>query len=291
MPGKINLALQVGPRRDDGYHDLATVFQAVSVYDDVTAIPATGISVVTSGEGTDDVPADRTNLAYRAAQLLADRSDGVGGVALEISKTIPVAGGMAGGSADAAATLVACDALWGTELDRADLSALGAKLGSDVPFLLRGGTALGTGRGEILTDVLARGTYHWIIAVADGGLSTPDVYRAFDELGAPTGPGPDLVLAALRSGDPVDLAAALTNDLQSAALSLRPALRRTLEAGREIGALASIVSGSGPTVAMLARNQSHATTIAAELAGMGVCRTVRRAHGPVSGARIADRAR
>lgn len=290
VPAKINLALQIGPSRPDGYHELATVFQAVSLYDEVTATPATGISVRTVGDDSAEVPDDRTNLAYRAAQLLADEIDTVSGVgvSLEIAKGIPVAGGMAGGSADAAGALVACDALWGTERDRTELSRIASGLGSDVPFLLRGGTALGTGRGEVLADVLARGTYHWVIAVADGGLSTPEVYRAFDELGAPTGPGPDAVLAALRSGDPVDLAHALTNDLQAAALALRPGLRRTLDAGREVGALASIVSGSGPTVVLLARNQSHATTVAAELAGMGVCRTVRLAHGPVAGARIVD---
>jgi 4-diphosphocytidyl-2-C-methyl-D-erythritol kinase len=290
VPAKINLALQVGPTRSDGFHELATVFQAVSLYDEVTATPANGISVRTTGDDSASVPDDSTNLAYRAAQLLATElgtANGVG-VVLDILKGIPVAGGMAGGSADAAAALVACDALWGTERDRSELSLIAAMLGSDVPFLLRGGTVLGTGRGEVLVDVLARGTYHWVLALADGGLSTPAVYRAFDELGAKTGPGPAPVLAALRSGNPADLAAALSNDLQAAAISLRPALRRTLDAGREVGALAAVVSGSGPTVAMLARNQSHATTIAAELAGMDVCKTVRRAHGPVAGARLVD---
>lgn len=290
VPAKINLALQVGPARADGYHELATVFQAVSLYDEVTATPATGISVRTSGEGSETVPDDQSNLAYRAAQLLAaemETASGVG-VALEIVKGIPVAGGMAGGSADAAAALVACDALWGTERDRGELSRLAGALGSDVPFLLRGGTALGTGRGEVLADVLSRGTYHWVLALADGGLSTPAVYQAFDELGAHTGPGPAPVLAALRTGDPTDLAEVLSNDLQAAAVSLRPSLRRTLEAGREVGALAAIVSGSGPTVALLARHQAHATTMAAELAGLGVCKSVRRAHGPVAGARIVD---
>jgi len=296
VPAKINLALHVGPTRPDGYHELATVFQAVSLYDEVTATPANGISVRTTGADADAVaavPDDATNLAYRAAQLLAEDTGSLSsvGVALDIVKGIPVAGGMAGGSADAAAALVACDALWGTERDRSELSRIASRLGSDVPFLLRGGTALGTGRGEILADVLARGTYHWVLALADGGLSTPAVYRAFDELGGTSGPGVEPVLAALRTGDPVDLAGALSNDLQAAAVSLRPALRRTLDAGREAGALASIVSGSGPTVAMLTRSQSHATKLAAEIAGMGVCRTVRRAFGPVAGARLVDPSR
>lgn len=289
VPAKINLALQVGPRRADGYHGLATVFQAVSLYDDVTATPATSFSVTVTGEGADQVPTGPENLAYRAAQLLSERADALGGVALDITKGIPVAGGMAGGSADAAAALVACDALWGSDSERSELAELAALLGSDVPFLLRGGTALGAGRGEVLSDVLARGTYHWVLAIADGGLSTPAVYAAFDELGARTGPGPELVLAALRSGRAEVLAQALNNDLQPAAISLRPSLRRVLEAGAEIGALAGIVSGSGPTTAFLAGDAQHATRLAAELSGLGVARAVRTAYGPVHGARITER--
>ncbi|HVV30620.1 MAG TPA: 4-(cytidine 5'-diphospho)-2-C-methyl-D-erythritol kinase [Mycobacteriales bacterium] len=288
VPAKINLALQVGQLRPDGYHDLATVFQAVSLYDEVTATPATGISVAVAGEGADTVPSGPENIAYRAAQALAADVDAPGGVALEIAKGIPVAGGMAGGSADAAGTLVACDALWGTNCDRGELTALAARLGSDVPFLLRGGTALGTSRGEILADVLARGTYHWVLALADGGLSTPEVYAAFDRLGSATGPGPDGVLAALRTGRAEDLAEVLVNDLQPAAISLRPSLSRVLDAGADIGALGGVVSGSGPTVALLASSAEHAAGLAAQLAGLGVCRTVRRAYGPVAGARVVD---
>jgi 4-diphosphocytidyl-2-C-methyl-D-erythritol kinase len=278
----------VGERRADGYHELATIFQAVSLYDDVTATPATGISVTVSGDSASEVPTGAGNLAYRAAQLLAGRAGALGGVALDIVKGIPVAGGMAGGSADAAAALVACDALWGSDSDRSELSELALILGSDVPFLLRGGTALGTGRGEVLTDVLTRGTYHWVLALADGGLATPDVYGAFDALGGKTGPGPEPVLAALRSGRPEDLAEVLSNDLQAAAISLRPALRRVLDAGVDIGALAGVVSGSGPTIAFLARDAPHATRLAAELAGLGVARAVRKAHGPVHGARVTE---
>lgn len=288
VPAKINLCLQVGERRPDGYHELATVFQAVSLYDDVTATPATGISVTVSGDSAGEVPTGPENLAYRAAQLLAGRAAALGGVALDIVKGIPVAGGMAGGSADAAAALVACDALWGSDRDRTELSELALMLGSDVPFLLRGGTALGTGRGEVLTDVLTRGTYHWVLALADGGLATPAVYQAFDELGGTTGPGPEPVLAALRSGRAENLADALTNDLQPAAISLRPTLRRVLDSGIEIGALAGIVSGSGPTIAFLARDAPHATRLAAELSGLGVARAVRKAHGPVHGARVTE---
>jgi 4-diphosphocytidyl-2-C-methyl-D-erythritol kinase len=315
-PAKVNLHLGVGARRDDGYHSVVTVLQAVSLYDDVTATRAgdgsggsLAVTVTVSGEGAAAgagdvaaVPKDTDNLAARAAALLADHSgidaDGGPGAAgalhLALAKAIPVAAGMAGGSADAAAALVACDALWGTGLDRAELAGLAARLGSDVPFPLAGGTALGTGRGERLAPVLARGEFHWVFALADGGLSTPAVYAEFDRRNddphrEPT--PPDAVLAALRSGEPAELGRALTNDLQPAALRLRPALRRVLDTGLDLGAIGAIVSGSGPTCAFLTRGASDSVSLAASLAGMGVCRAVRRAHGPVVGARVVEAAR
>ncbi len=284
--GKVNLALQVGARRADGFHELATVLQSVSLADEVTASPATGVGVVVHGEGAASVPTGPTNLAARAAVALAARAGVPADVHLEISKGIPVAGGMAGGSADAAAALVACDALWGTGCDRGELLALGASLGSDVPFCLHGGTQYGVGRGELLSDALARGTYHWVFAIAAEGLATPSVYAAFDDLGTHTGPPPDAVLAALRAGDAAALGAVLTNDLQPAALRLMPALRRTLDAGLDLGALGAVVSGSGPTVAMLCADRGQQSRLAAELAGLGLCRAVRAATGPAGGARI-----
>ncbi|HEX7354200.1 MAG TPA: 4-(cytidine 5'-diphospho)-2-C-methyl-D-erythritol kinase [Mycobacteriales bacterium] len=283
---KINLALQVQPKGPDGYHELHTVFQSVSLHDEVTASPAVGLGVHVRGDGAGSVPADRSNLAARAALLLAEHAGVRCDVRLEIVKGIPVAGGMAGGSADAAAALVACDALWGTGCDRHELAGLAAQVGSDVPFALHGGTSLGTGRGQVLSEVLARGTYHWVVAVAGTGLSTPAVYAAFDDLGARTGPPPDAVIAALRGGDAEALGKALSNDLEPAAVSLLPSLRRTLESGRELGALGAIVSGSGPTVVLLCRDRRHQTRLAAAVAGEGVCRSVRTAHGPVPGARI-----
>ena len=288
-PAKINLMLQVGRRRSDGYHELATVFHALSLYDEVTATPATSLRISVAGEDADRVPADETNLAHRAAAALRAHAATAVAAALEIRKAIPVAGGMAGGSADAAAALVACDALWGTEVGREELSGLAAGLGSDVAFALRGGTALGTGRGEVLTDVLGRGSYHWVLALADGGgLSTPEVYATFDRLGIRSGPGPEAVLAALRADDVDALGAALHNDLQPAAVAMRPGLRKALEAAADIGAAGALVSGSGPSVALLARSRQHARDLAAELAGMGVCRAVRVARGPVAGARIVE---
>jgi 4-diphosphocytidyl-2-C-methyl-D-erythritol kinase len=238
------------------------------------------------------VPADRTNLVWRAAELLAEHAGVRPEAALRIDKAIPAAAGLAGGSADAAAALVALDAFWGTRAGRDALSGLAARLGSDVPFSLHGGVALGSGRGELLSPVLARRPWHWVLGVAAEGLATRSVYAELDrmrESGRAPRPrlgNPDGVLAALRSGPPGALAAALRNDLQPPALSLRPDLRRALRAAEEAGAHAAVVSGSGPTVAALAADQEDAVRLAARLAGAGVFRTVRTAHGPVTGARL-----
>ncbi len=289
-PAKLNLHLRVGELRSDGFHDITTVYQALSLFDEITASPAATLSVSVRGEGAGEVPLDAGNLAVRAAVALADKTGCEPAARLTISKAIPVAAGLAGGSADAAAALIACDALWGTALDRATMLELAAGLGSDVPFALTGGTALGTGRGELLSPVLAAGRWHWVLAVADGGLSTPDVYRELDRQRDRDGPAAsypfDRLVNALRSKDPVALGPALSNDLQAAALALRPDLRRTLTAGADLGALGCVVSGSGPTCAFLAASADDAIRLAAELAGADVCRTVRVAGGPVPGARI-----
>ncbi|MFD9729900.1 4-(cytidine 5'-diphospho)-2-C-methyl-D-erythritol kinase, partial [Streptomyces sp. NPDC059072] len=257
VPAKVNVQLAVGAARPDGFHDLANVFLAVSLFDEVTAAPADSLTVGCTGPDADQVPLDRTNLAARAAEILAARHGISPSVHLHIAKNIPVAGGMAGGSADGAAALVACDALWGLNTPRAELLDICAELGSDVPFSLVGGAALGTGRGELLTPVEA-GTFHWVFAVADGGLSTPAVFREFDRLAEgreiPEPVASPALLAALASGDPDALAGALSNDLQPAALSLRPSLAATLGAGVDAGALAALVSGSGPTTAFLVRD-------------------------------------
>ena len=289
-PAKVNLHLSVGARRPDGYHDLTTVFQAIGLCDELTVTRSTGLTVRVEGDSAAQVPVDDTNLAVRAVRALADRTGVAPDVDLLLVKGIPVAGGCAGGSADAAAALVACDALWGLGLARDELSEVAAGLGSDVPFSLHGGTALGTGRGERLTPVLGAGTYSWVLALADGGLSTPAVYDELDRQ-RDTGPvsvvsDPSEVLAALRQGSAEALGKALSNDLQPAALALKPELRRLLAAGEELGALGGVVSGSGPTVAFLARDDGHATALAAALSGQGVCRTVRVAEGPVPGARV-----
>lgn len=290
VPGKVNLYLAVGDRREDGYHELTTVFQAVSLIDEVTVRNADVLSLELVGEGADTLPADERNLAWRAAELMAEHVGRAPDVSILIDKTIPVAGGMAGGSADAAAVLVAMNSLWELGVPRRDLRMLAAQLGSDVPFALHGGTALGTGRGEELATVLSRNTFHWVLGFADVGLSTPAVFAELDRLRAAGDPPrlaePGPVLAALAAGDPAGLAPLLGNEMQAAAVSLQPALRRALRAGVESGALAGLVSGSGPTCAFLCASASSAVDVGAQLAGAGVCRTVRVASGPVPGARV-----
>ncbi|MGI5426379.1 4-(cytidine 5'-diphospho)-2-C-methyl-D-erythritol kinase [Streptomyces sp. CA-179760] len=291
VPAKVNVQLAVGTARPDGFHPLANVFLAVSLYDEVTVTPADELRVTCEGPDADLVPLDRTNLAARAAEALAARYGRSPDVHVHIAKDIPVAGGMAGGSADGAAALVACDALWETGASRDELLDICAELGSDVPFSLVGGAALGIGRGEQLTSLETGGAFHWVFAMAERGLSTPAVFREFDRLGEGTDiPEPvasQELLAALAKGDPDALAAAVSNDLQPAALSLYPDLAGTLATGRAAGALAALVSGSGPTTAFLVRDPESAAAVAQALLSSGTCRTVRTASGPTPGATVA----
>ncbi|MEU8648441.1 4-(cytidine 5'-diphospho)-2-C-methyl-D-erythritol kinase [Streptomyces sp. NPDC048737] len=290
VPAKVNVQLAVGAARADGFHDLANVFLAVGLYDEVTVTPADELRVTCEGPGAAQVPLDRTNLAARAAIALAERHGRTPDVHLHIAKDIPVAGGMAGGSADGAGALLACDALWGTGASRGELLEICAELGSDVPFSLVGGAALGTGRGEKLTAVETGGTFHWVFAMAERGLSTPAVFREFDRLAE----GRDIpepvasrdLLDALAKGDADALAATVSNDLQPVALSLFPELADTLAAGEAAGALTGLVSGSGPTTAFLARDAEAAEGIAGALRASGTCRDVRTASGPVPGATV-----
>ncbi|MEV5102679.1 4-(cytidine 5'-diphospho)-2-C-methyl-D-erythritol kinase [Streptomyces massasporeus] len=291
VPAKVNVQLAVGAARPDGFHDLANVFLAVGLYDEIAVTPADELRVTCDGPDADQVPLDRTNLAARAAIALAERYGRSPDVHIHIAKDIPVAGGMAGGSADGAGALVACDALWGTGASRDELLEICAELGSDVPFSLVGGAALGIGRGERLTPLEVGGSFHWVFAMAGRGLSTPAVFREFDRLGEGTDiPEPVAsgeLLAALAKGDPDALAAAVSNDLQPAALSLFPELAGTLAAGRAAGALAALVSGSGPTTAFLVRDPESAAAVAQALVSSGTCRTVRTASGPAPGATVA----
>ena len=293
VPAKVNLQLSVGPRESDGYHNLVTVFQAVSIFDEITLSKShegSGVTIAVTGDQTHGVPEDGSNLAVKAAELIAEKFGFAADVHIEVKKSIPVAGGMAGGSADAAATLVGMDALFKLEATREELLALGSELGSDVPFLILGGTAIGTGRGDQLTAALSRGTYHWVFALSTVGLSTPSVYsecdrmRAEREIAAPK--VSDLLMQALLSADPEAVGQSLLNDLQSAACSLRPALTLILEVGRDYGALGAIVSGSGPTVAFLVANEEAGLDLAVALTASGVVGSVARATGPVPGARV-----
>jgi 4-diphosphocytidyl-2-C-methyl-D-erythritol kinase len=292
VPAKINLALKVGAPRADGYHPLATVYQAVSLYDEVQAswAEADEFQVTVSGEGADEVPRDGSNLAIRAARLLAHSYGGRDslGAHLLIKKSIPVAGGLAGGSANGAAALLACAVLWDLDVSQERLSTLAGELGSDVPFALLGGTAVGSGRGEQVAPALARGTYHWVLAFGYSGLSTAAVYRHFDQLNPHAAPPriPADLMNALRSGDPRLLAAALSNDLQPAALDLQPRLRTVLQTGLEYGALGALISGSGPTCAFLTESELTAVNLSVSLSAEGLCRAVRCATGPVMGARV-----
>jgi 4-diphosphocytidyl-2-C-methyl-D-erythritol kinase len=297
VPAKINLSLGVGPVRKDGFHQLATVYQALDVHDEVRATLIEesdeieiSVHLESSSAESSEIPEGKDNLAVRAAHALQEAMGVEMGARLAIRKVIPVAGGMAGGSADAAAALVACNAIWGTGLGRDELSELAADIGSDVPFLLHGGTAMGGGRGENISPILGRGSYYWAVAVSDQGLSTPAVYAEFDRLAAgrevPQPSVPEDLLAALRAGDPGALGDALSNDLESAALSLRPDLRDVLAIGAGAGALGAIVSGSGPTCLFLAHDESHRLDLAVALASSGVCADVIQARGPVPGAHL-----
>ncbi|WP_295012040.1 4-(cytidine 5'-diphospho)-2-C-methyl-D-erythritol kinase [uncultured Microbacterium sp.] len=304
-PGKVNLFLGVDAPDEDGYHPLSTVFQAVSLYEDVVATPADDVTVSVSGVADPStVPLDDRNLALRAAKLLAVATGFDGGVHLELHKTVPVAGGMGGGSADAAAALLACNELWRTGLSHERLHALAARLGADVPFALMGGTAVGSGRGDVLTPALSRGRYEWVLLVDDEGLSTPAVYRAFDEIAAedrassdeaelararridPVQVPPEF-FEALLSGDALRLGGHLRNQLEAGSFRLRPALESTLErlAADVVG---GIVSGSGPTLALLCDTAESADALAERLRGEG--RTALRAHGPVRGAHVVSAA-
>ena len=295
VPAKLNLQLAVGPRRADGYHDLVTVFHAVSLYDEVTVAPGDTDEVSVSGEGAASVPADGDNLALRAVRALREALPGGGGsgigdpVTVTIRKRIPVAAGLAGGSADAAAALVACNEMWDAGLTHQQLCDVAADVGSDVAFAVLGGTVVGRGRGEELTPALVPSKkYHWVLAFADAKLATPEVYGTLDRI-RPRAAAPELdagLMAALRAGDPSRVGKALSNDLQQAALTMCPSLRKTLAAGTELGALGAQVSGSGPTCMFLARNAERALALAAGLSGAGVCRSVATATGPVPGATV-----
>lgn len=295
VPAKVNLQLSVGPRESDGFHQLVTVFQAISIFDDVTikiGEQGSGIDISISGDQIHGVPTDASNLVAKAVELIAKKFEIDIDVGIEIKKSIPVAGGMAGGSADAAAAIVAIDELFDLKMTREEMHEIASQLGSDVPFLLSGGTAIGQGRGDQLTAALSRGTYHWVLALSSVGLSTPAVYGECDRLRQGLDISEpqisDALMQALLSADPSAVGKLLVNDLQPAACSLRPALRLILDVGQEYGALGAIVSGSGPTVAFLVSDEEHGLDLAVALSASGVVGSVTRAYGPVHGAKVIE---
>ena len=295
VPAKVNLQLSVGPLGSDGFHEVTTVFQAISLFDDVTVATADkgdGIKISITGQTSGGVPADNSNLAVKAAQLMIKNYDLPEDLAIKLKKEIPVAGGMAGGSADAAGVIVGLDSLFELGLSRDVMESVGSKIGSDVPFSICGGVAIGTGRGDQITPALAKGSYNWVLALSGQGLATPSVYQECDRLREGLSIAPPVVseplMQALRAGDAKALGKALTNELQPAACSLRPALRLVLDVGVDYGALGGIVSGSGPTVAFLVSDDEHAMDLTVALSSSGVVSSVVRASGPTNGARIIE---
>ena len=295
VPAKVNLQLSVGPLGADGFHEVTTVFQAISLFDDVTVATADkgdGIKISITGQTSGGVPADNSNLAVKAAQLMIKNYDLPEDLVIKLKKEIPVAGGMAGGSADAAGVIVGLDSLFELGLSRDVMESVGSKIGSDVPFSICGGVAIGTGRGDQITPALAKGSYNWVLALSGQGLATPSVYQECDRLREGLSIAPPVVseplMQALRAGDAKALGKALTNELQPAACSLRPALRLILDVGVDYGALGGIVSGSGPTVAFLVSDDEHAMDLTVALSSSGVVSSVVRASGPTNGARIIE---
>jgi 4-diphosphocytidyl-2-C-methyl-D-erythritol kinase len=290
VPGKINLQLSVGPLQRDGYHELATVFQSVSLFDELTIseTDAQGIEIAATGKSS--MPLNGENLAHKAAELMCKKFDIGSGLLIKIKKEIPIAGGMAGGSANAGATIVGIDSLFSLGLTRDEMERIGSEIGADVPFTISGGTAIGIGRGDQVTPVLSRGSYNWVLALSTSGLSTPAVYKECDRLREGLDISKphvsDSLLQALTHGDANALGKSLSNDLQAAACSLKPALRLILDVGIDYGALGGIVSGSGPTVAFLAENEDHALDLVVALTSSGVVGNVIRVAGPVPGARV-----
>ena len=295
VPAKVNLQLAVGPLGNDGFHEVTTVFQAISLFDDVTVETAAennGISIQVTGQTSTGVPSDSSNLAVKAATLMIKNYDLPSDINIKLKKEIPVAGGMAGGSADAAGVIVGLDSLFELGLSRDEMEMVGSKIGADVPFSICGGVAIGTGRGDQITPALFKGSYNWVLALSGQGLATPSVYAECDRLreglSISTPVVSEQLMQALRAGDAKALGKSLSNDLQPAACSLRPALRLVLDVGLDYGALGGIVSGSGPTVAFLVKDEEHAMDLTVALSSSGVISSVVRASGAVAGARIIE---
>ncbi|MFM6971754.1 MAG: 4-(cytidine 5'-diphospho)-2-C-methyl-D-erythritol kinase [Rhodoluna sp.] len=284
-PAKINLLFGVGALQPDGYHEVASLYHAVDLLDELKIKSSSSWSIELSGNISqaqkDAVPSGEDNLVVRAAKQVAKMSgiESPHPVSFEITKNIPVAGGLAGGSADAAAALIAVNELWCTGLSGEQLHTAAVALGSDVPFSLIGGTAIGKGRGENLEPIEGVKKFNWVLAFSEIGLSTPLVYRRLDEIRTSRGEDitaarnldvPQKLIDALRSGDARALAAELRNDLQEAAIDLRNELSEVIQTGKSAGALVGFISGSGPTVAFLTDSAESSQGVCEALKAVGI---------------------
>jgi 4-diphosphocytidyl-2-C-methyl-D-erythritol kinase len=265
---KLNLVLRVIGKRSDGFHEIWSVMQTVALADEVTIRSAARTEVhFELAASLSGIPPEAPDLVARAVELFASRA-GLGERAeVEVVKRIPMAAGLAGGSADAAAALVGMNAIAGGPMDSERLEALGAELGSDVPFSLRGGMAVATGRGERLASLPAGRRLWWVLGVSEFQLKTGDVYAHVRPRASWDGAEPGVLLETVRAGSAEEVARYLSNDLEAAALEMAPLLRGRKAAVLGAGALGVVVSGSGPTIAGLCRNQEHAAEVAARLAG------------------------
>ncbi|MBM7866379.1 4-(cytidine 5'-diphospho)-2-C-methyl-D-erythritol kinase [Heliomicrobium gestii] len=279
-PAKINLALDVLGRRADGYHQVVMVMQTISLVDTVTVTVNEGDTAIRLAGGTEEAPPDRDNLVYRAAHLLSEAAGLSCGVQIHLEKVIPVAAGLAGGSSDAAATVKAMNRLFGLRWSDIDMEALLARLGSDIPFLVRGGTALATGRGEIVHRLPPAPNFWVVLVKPPFGASTPQVYKA---LGAPalpeplpwpeamtpettpTGTASQRVMAALQAGDYGALLAALGNDLEQVTLEWHPVLKEIKGQLERLGCDRALMSGSGPTILGFTASEATARSVAAAM--------------------------
>ncbi len=268
---KMNLFLRVLARRSDGYHDIESLIVPISLADRVTAKKASALRVTVKGEEpfAAKVPAGGLNLALVAALALADECPEAGGAEVEIDKRVPVAAGLGGGSADAAAALWALNELWGCGLDPRTLAHVASRVGSDVPAMLSGGPVVVRGRGEVIEPATVERQW-WVLVTFDFGVRSPDAYRWWDEDGSPTGPDPGALLGAATAGDVEALGPLLFNDLEAPVIARHPQIGEAKAKLLDTGAAGAVMAGSGSSVAGLARGEEHARSLAGGFPGSRV---------------------
>lgn len=257
---KINLVLDVLGKRPDGYHEVEMVMQSIELHDCLEFSPGTGgISLAVEGG---DVPSGKENLVYRAAELICLHAGIKDGVNIRLKKNIPAAAGLGGGSADAAAALVALNEMWGIGYSLSELMRLGEQLGADVPFCLRGGTALARGKGERLEQLPPCPRFGLVLVKPPFGVSTAAVYRAFAPGPVEKKPDCRAMVRALQEGDVAGIVENLANALEPVAFKMHPQIACIKRKLVEAGALGALMSGSGPTVFGLAPDLESAREVA-----------------------------